>query len=459
MSDFDQQTALLADRRRQFQAQALQQAPQGRMVGRTFVAPNPLEYIAAGLRGYGGMKGEQQTEREMKDLSAKRQQAMIEVLNEYGKEMSGTPAQPGTQGLEEFGRASIPDQAAIPPNPMGGNRRLMASQFPELQRMGMQGMAAMPEMQARQQERVDSRAFQALQADEARKARAAELEATNQARADQLAAAAQARAEQTQMAHQLRMDQMAAQNASAAERAAADREFRAEQTKAQQEFQREMRKIGGAAASQQPYFQPVQTAQGVFAFNARTGRVEPVTGPGGAPIVGAAADPALQGQIAGAKAGAATTAKGQAEAEMDAPKAIAQAEESIRLVDDLLKAPGFKQAVGASRLLGVQKVPGTAAKDFDIRLDQLKGQQFLQAFESLKGGGQITEVEGKKATDAIARMDAAGSEAEFTKAAREFQSVIRTGMERAKKAQAGASTTPPAAPRRIRLDAQGNVIP
>ena len=143
---------------------------------------------------------------------------------------------------------------------------------------------------------------------------------------------------------------------------------------------------------------------------------------------------------------------------MDAPKAIAQAEESIRLVDDLLKAPGFKQAVGASRLLGVQKVPGTAAKDFDIRLDQLKGQQFLQAFESLKGGGQITEVEGKKATDAIARMDAAGSEAEFTKAAREFQSVIRTGMERAKKAQTGGGATPPA-PKRIRLDAQGNVIP
>jgi hypothetical protein len=257
----------------------------------------------------------------------------------------------------------------------------------------------------------------------------------------------------------LRLDVLSAQNASAAERAAAEREFRAAQLQMQQDFQREMKKIGGAVAGAQPYFQPVQTAQGVFAFNARTGRVEPVTGPGGAPIVGAAADPALQGQIAGAKAGAATTAKGQAEAEMDAPKAIAQAEESIRLVDDLLKAPGFKQAVGASRLLGVQKVPGTAAKDFDIRLDQLKGQQFLQAFESLKGGGQITEVEGKKATDAIARMDAAGSEAEFTKAAREFQSVIRTGMERAKKAQAGASTTPPAAPRRIRLDAQGNVIP
>ena len=83
-----------------------------------------------------------------------------------------------------------------------------------------------------------------------------------------------------------------------------------------------------------------------------------------------------------------------------------------------------------------------SAKDFDVRLDQLKGQQFLQAFESLKGGGAITEIEGKKATDAIARMDAASSEAEFTKAAREFQSVIRQGVARAKNAQ-GVQTTPP----------------
>jgi len=317
----------------------------------------------------------------------------------------------------------------------------------------------MPEMQARQQERVADRTFRADQAAAERQARAEQLAATNQARADQLAAAAQARAEQAQMAHQLRMDQMAAQNASAAERAAADREFRAEQMKLQQDFTREMKKIGGAVAGAQPYFQQVPTAQGIGAFNTRTGEIKYPTGPGGAPIVGAAADPKLQGDIAGAKTGAQTAAKLTTEARIDAPKAIQQGEDTIKLVDDLLKAPGFKQAVGGSRLLQVQRIPGTSAKDFDIRLDQLKGQQFLQAFESLKGGGHITEVEGKKATDAIARMDAAGSEKEFVNAAREFQATIRTGVERARKAQSGGATTPPAAPKRIRLDAQGNVIP
>jgi hypothetical protein len=459
MSVYDQQQQILADQLRRYQAQAQTQAPQGRMAGRVYVAPNALEYLAAGLRGVGGMRGEQQTQQAMTDLQAKRQKEMAELLAGFSKDMAGTPYNPGTQGLEEFGRASIPEQAATPSDPMAAFGRLSASQFPEFQKMGMQGMAAMPEMQARQQERVADRTFRADQAAAERQARAEQLAATNQARADQLAAAAQARAEQAQMAHQLRMDQMAAQNASAAERAAADREFRAEQMKLQQDFTREMKKIGGAVAGAQPYFQQVPTAQGIGAFNTRTGEIKYPTGPGGAPIVGAAADPKLQGDIAGAKTGAQTAAKLTTEARIDAPKAIQQGEDTIKLVDDLLKAPGFKQAVGGSRLLQVQRIPGTSAKDFDIRLDQLKGQQFLQAFESLKGGGHITEVEGKKATDAIARMDAAGSEKEFVNAAREFQATIRTGVERARKAQSGGATTPPAAPKRIRLDAQGNVIP
>jgi len=449
MSDFDTRQQLLADQLRRYQSQAQTQAPQGRQVGRVYVAPNPLEYLAAGLRSYGGMKGEQDTQRQIGELQKERQAAVLEALQGFGQKMQGAPAIPATDVADGPGQTfTAPATPAQPGDPMGAFQMLLGSNVPELQKVGMQGIAAMPEQQARKQEREEDRAFRADQA-----------AADRQFRVDQLAATNAARLEQAAQAHQLRMDVLAAQNASAAERAAADREFRAQQLQLQQDFQREMKKLGGAVAGAQPYFQPVQTAQGVFAFNARTGKVEPVTGPGGAPIVGAAADPKLQGAIAGAKSGAQTEAKATTEARLDAPKVIAQAEETIRLVDDLLKAPGFSQAVGGSRLLGIQKIPGTAAKDFDVRLDQLKGQQFLQAFESLKGGGQITEVEGKKATDAIARMDAAGSEAEFTKAAREFQAVIRTGMERAKKAQSGAATQPAVAPKRIRLDAQGNVIP
>lgn len=180
-----------------------------------------------------------------------------------------------------------------------------------------------------------------------------------------------------------------------------------------------------------PYYTPVQTAQGVMSFNARTGRMEPVAVAGG-PVVGSSSDPKLQGDISGAKAAGKIVGEKSATAMVDLPATIQEAEQTITLVDDLLKHPGFKQAVGTSSVFGVQNVPGTDAKAFMTRLDQLKGKQFLQAYQGLKGGGQITEAEGQKATAAISRMDNATTEKEFISASRDFQDVIRNGVQRAK---------------------------
>ena len=420
MRDFDLEQQLIDARRRRYGEQAQTQAPQGRMVGGRFVAPHALEYLAAGLRGFGGIRGEQMAEDELRQLQTARKQAVADALRGFNENMQDRPAEvlpPDVAG---------PPQPAQPQNIPAAYQALMQAPDPSLRQMGMQGITRLPELQAQREERQAQRDFQRQQA-----------ELQNQQFIERL-----------QMQHQMRMEAMREQNAS-----------REQMAQAQREFQEQMANIRSSITSSQPYFQPVQTAQGVMAFNARTGRVEPVVGSSGQPIIGAQYDPVLQGSLAGSKTGATTEAKLRTEARLDAPKAIAQGEETIRLVDDLLKAPGMKQAVGASRMLGIQKIPGTSAKDFDVRLDQLKGQQFLQAFESLKGGGAITEIEGKKATDAIARMDAASSEAEFTKAAREFQSVIRQGVARAKNAQ-GAQTIQPAqtAPKRLRFDAQGNII-
>ena len=73
-------------------------------------------------------------------------------------------------------------------------------------------------------------------------------------------------------------------------------------------------------------------------------------------------------------------------------------------------------------------------------LDQVLGGAYLEAFETLKGGGQITVEEGKAATKARTRMSRAQSEKEFIDAAREYQSYIMKGVERAK-AKAGASSS------------------
>ena len=76
------------------------------------------------------------------------------------------------------------------------------------------------------------------------------------------------------------------------------------------------------------------------------------------------------------------------------------------------------------------------------RFDQIKGASFLEAFESLKGGGQITEKEGAKGTEAINRMSIAQSEKEFIAAARDLQEVIRKGVMTAqRKLQMSSSPT------------------
>lgn len=126
---------------------------------------------------------------------------------------------------------------------------------------------------------------------------------------------------------------------------------------------------------------------------------------------------------------------------IDLPRTLTQAETTLRLVDELVGSKdgkvkphkGLDVATGLSSKIDPRNyVAGTDATDFNTRLDQLKGTQFMDAYQSLKGGGQITEVEGKKATDAIARMNTSTSKEAFTKAAREYQDVIRGAVNRSK---------------------------
>jgi hypothetical protein len=101
---------------------------------------------------------------------------------------------------------------------------------------------------------------------------------------------------------------------------------------------------------------------------------------------------------------------------------------------------GFKGAVGFG--IGSRFVPGTAAAGFQALFDQVQGGAFLQAFETLRGGGAITEKEGAKATAAKNRMSLAQSEDEFVKAALEFKDVMNQGIKRAEARALGSPATP-----------------
>ena len=200
----------------------------------------------------------------------------------------------------------------------------------------------------------------------------------------------------------------------------------------------------GKPENERPYYQPLQTAQGIFRFNARTGKVEKIDVEG-KPVVGSASDPALQGGLAAAKAGGKVAGTAQAQAVIDLPKVEQQTNTAVRLLDELVNHPGKKMAVGAASALGLKNLPGSPAASFNNRLKQIEGQQFLAAFETLKGGGQITEIEGQKATQAIARMQASNSIAEFDAAVRDYKEVLQAALARTK-ARAGGAAPAPAAP-------------
>jgi hypothetical protein len=122
------------------------------------------------------------------------------------------------------------------------------------------------------------------------------------------------------------------------------------------------------------------------------------------------------------------------------------------VVNGILEHPGFSGSVGAknaSFLFGMKGQPfaGTKEADFMAMLDQLKGGAFLQAFQSLKGGGPITDVEGQKATEAIVRAQNSQSEEGFRKSMGEVLDVLGSAEKRlGSTAQGAAASAAPAAP-------------
>jgi hypothetical protein len=163
------------------------------------------------------------------------------------------------------------------------------------------------------------------------------------------------------------------------------------------------------------------------------------------------ADPEYQQMLERARAAGAAAGKNDQVAAETLPKVITTAEMMLGNIDAMIGKPeikdpktgkvtqaatrphpGFEMTVGATLLPGARFVPGSPAADFQARFDQLKGESFLQAYETLKGGGQITNIEGEKGTQAINRMSLAQSEKEFIDAARELQGIIKKGVERAR---------------------------
>jgi hypothetical protein len=105
-----------------------------------------------------------------------------------------------------------------------------------------------------------------------------------------------------------------------------------------------------------------------------------------------------------------------------------------------------------------------AGEDLKVKVDQLAGTAFLQAFDILRGGGAISQIEGAKATDAIARLSRTQSPPAFKESLNELADIVRRGVAKTAgdlsalpQLETPTQDVPPQAV--IRYDAQGNRIP
>lgn len=176
---------------------------------------------------------------------------------------------------------------------------------------------------------------------------------------------------------------------------------------------------------------------------------------GGAPFAATGGlVPVVPGKTVAAKAAdeiEIANAKAKAAAAKELPDTLQTAERSINLVTALTNSPDLDKLVGNTWGQLAKLKPGTPEANLQARIDEIQGGAFLQAFQSLKGAGQITEVEGTKATAALTRMSSTQSVKEFKDAAQEYIAVIKEGMKRAKQ-KAGVAIeeiedkAPPATP-------------
>jgi hypothetical protein len=166
------------------------------------------------------------------------------------------------------------------------------------------------------------------------------------------------------------------------------------------------------------------------------------------------ATPEAAGAIAGAKTTAQEQAKAGVAAQGDLPSIQGNASEMRKVLGQLKDSDGLRFITGSYALAPV--VPGTPQADAYAVWEQLQGKAFLEAFNSLKGGGQITEKEGEKATAAITRLsNRKQSLKSFNAAIKDLEDVVAAGEQRAQQ-KAGK---PAAAGKRLKFDANGNQVP
>jgi flagellar protein FlgJ len=174
-------------------------------------------------------------------------------------------------------------------------------------------------------------------------------------------------------------------------------------------------------------FKPIDIGNGnTFAPPTKTvdlGTSVAVMGPGGAQTG------TLQKDLAGAEEQKAL-GKGQGEATITARTALPAAQQAATDVAEQVNR--LKNDPDLASVLGPidSRTPNFSAGSNRVQayIDQLAGGAFLQARTLLKGGGQITDFEGRKAEQAYIRLNQAQSPEDFKAALDDFNEAVQSGL-------------------------------
>jgi len=98
-----------------------------------------------------------------------------------------------------------------------------------------------------------------------------------------------------------------------------------------------------------------------------------------------------------------------------------------RLIDDMLAHEGLNSAVGLSSVFPT--IPGGDSADYEVMLETLKSQQFLNEIQQMKGMGALSNAEGQKISAAAEALSLAQSEDEHRKALKRIKEGLQTIAE------------------------------
>lgn len=111
----------------------------------------------------------------------------------------------------------------------------------------------------------------------------------------------------------------------------------------------------------------------------------------------------------------------------DANSAVLTGENIVNTINEIKLNPALERGTGFTSLANF--IPGTEGRDFQVKVDTLKSQIFMNEIQKMRGLGALSENEGKKVADAISSLDTGMSTNEFKKSLKTIEDVINKGKE------------------------------